>query len=239
MVFIHLASADVGWFFRYEAYLIASGIVVLALTYHDMLAHLSSVRAPFKRADYWTVLGMLACIPFAVRGMETWSGAPRAVANIYEQQIQMARFIGAYYPGSAIALNDIGAVSFFTDAKVVDLWGLADREVARARLADAYNPTVMAREVARNHARIALVYDAWFYQFGGVPSNWTEIGRWRIDDLYIGGADTITIYATDPGEVAYLRASLQAFSACLPRSVQQTGSYIGSGAPLAHTCPSF
>lgn len=237
IVVLHLTSADVGWFFRYEAYLIASGILVLTLTLHDLLRSSRATSKSRKRAAIWAAVGILAYIPFAVRGTAAWFGTPRAVANIYEQQIQMAHFIGTYYQGDSVALNDIGAVSFFTDAKVVDLWGLANRDIANARLTDTYTPKVIARVVAQNHAPIALIYDSWFFQFGGAPSTWIAVGRWQIDDLYIAGADTITLYATSPNDVAYLRASLQAFSACLPRTVRQTGIYTSYTA--AHSCSTF
>jgi hypothetical protein len=50
---------------------------------------------------------------------------PQASRNIYEQQYQMGMFLKRCYPGKAVAVNDICAVSYLADVRLVDLLGLA------------------------------------------------------------------------------------------------------------------
>ena len=236
MTLMHLASADVGWLYRYEAYLVVVGLVIVALTYHQVWQQLPLRRRTMRLQLSMAVLVALLCFPFLVRGFRAAVGIVPAVNNIYEQQVQMARFVGAYYQDDSVALNDIGAVSYFTDANVVDLWGLANIDVANKRLVGHYDSQVLAESVTQNHAPIALVYDLWFTEIGGVPSNWIQVGRWKIDDQFVAGGDTVSIYATSPQEVAKLRTSLQQFSACLPKSVLQSGAYREASSAAPATC---
>ncbi len=57
------------------------------------------------------------------------ANAVQMSANIYEKQYQIAGFVKRFYNGREIAVNDVGAVGFFDDIKMTDLYGLADYEV--------------------------------------------------------------------------------------------------------------
>ena len=52
----------------------------------------------------------------------------------------MGQFLQRYYNNETIAANDIGAVSYFSNAGVLDLWGLANIEIARSRKNGYWNP---------------------------------------------------------------------------------------------------
>jgi hypothetical protein len=67
--------------------------------------------------------------------------------------------------------------------------------------------------------RIAIIYDNWF--IGGVPPEWTRVGRWTIQNNVMCGGDTVSFYAVDPAEIAYLSESLTDFSSRLPADVIQ------------------
>src|SRR6185436_5620763 len=84
-------------------------------------------------------LASAAALVCAVRGVRAHLETPGAVANIYEQQIQMGRFLARFYPGQGVAANDIGAICFLADLRVLDLWGLASRDVAEAKLTGTYS----------------------------------------------------------------------------------------------------
>ncbi len=49
--------------------------------------------------------------------------------NIYEQQIQSARFLKKYYNRSKVVANDIGAICYFSDIHLLDIAGLGSKEM--------------------------------------------------------------------------------------------------------------
>jgi hypothetical protein len=133
----------------------------------------------------------------------------------------MGLFVREYYQHSTVALNDIGAVNFLADIHCLDLWGLANAEVAAAKQKHTYQVLDIERLSKQTGTRIAMIYDSWF--IGGVPPEWTRVGRWTIQDNVIVGGETVSFYAVDPAETARLRESLIAFASQLPADVIQQG----------------
>jgi hypothetical protein len=133
----------------------------------------------------------------------------------------MGRFVHQYYQNATVALNDIGAVNFLADIHCVDLWGLGNVEVARARRRHTYNVRDIERVTQQNGVRIAIVYDSWFP--GGLPPEWIRVGRWTIRDNVIVGSDTVSFYATSPAEAQHLSQCLGDFYLQLPTEVIQRG----------------
>ena len=76
---------------------------------------------------------MLLFFPVALRSASAWEKTSRACINIYEQQYQMAMFTKKYHDKNAVALNDIGAVGYYTKSNIVDLWGLANLDVNKSK----------------------------------------------------------------------------------------------------------
>jgi hypothetical protein len=139
----------------------------------------------------------------------------------------MGSFIRQYYQGSAVALNDIGAVNFFADIHCLDLWGLANRDVTLLKREHNYHTRDIAALSKQAGARIAIVYDYWYAgEVGGLPPEWVRVGQWTIRNNVILGGGTVSFYALDPGEVSRLIQCLREFSAKLPRDVMQSGSYL-------------
>src|SRR5262249_54296516 len=156
---LHLAVARVGWLFRYEAYLVFTGVIVVAASIDEEKERLWPERATLA----WRLLTVASLIvlalPLAQRGASALWRTPRASTNIHEQQFQMGSFLARFYRGAPVAANDIGAVAWLSDARVLDLFGLADLDVGRRKLHRAWN-TEAIRTVARERGvKVAVVYD--------------------------------------------------------------------------------
>jgi hypothetical protein len=215
---LHLQYARTGWFYRYEAYLVALGIVVTAVAL-DGLG--DGVRPRWLPA----ALVSAAALVCAVRGVRAHVDTPGAVGNIYEQQIQMGRFLGRYYRGASVAANDIGAIDWLADLRVLDLWGLASRDVAGAKLTGRYTTAGIAQLARSRGVRVAVIYERWLDAAGGVPPEWVRAGRWRVASSVVLGDRTVAFYAVDPAEAAPLDDHLRAFAPELPPAVAQSGPY--------------
>jgi hypothetical protein len=223
---LHLFFVSASYFFRYEAYLIALGILAVGLG----LIHYRSDRdpgrptaPPIRRRVALILLVIFLLSPITRRGLIILLNTPRATKNIYEQQYQMARFIKEYYPAAAVAANDIGAITFFRTGRILDLWGLSNGDVARRKMAGTYGPAWIEREARRLDVKIAVAYEEWFFGYGGLPKEWIKVAQWQIPDNFICASDVVTFYAVDPNEKDNLIANLRAFSSTLPRGVRKYG----------------
>lgn len=228
VIVLHLELASLGWFYRYESYLLASGIAFVAAS----LASLSpSPRRLWERARATpgrAVLALLTIALFAMplrrRAVAADDDTPTACRNIFEQQLQSARFL-ARFERDLVAINDIGAVAWLRDEPFVDLVGLATLPIARAKglkLDQPLRPADLARLTAG--VKVAIVYDEWFGE--GLPPSWLLVGRWRIGDNRTCAFPVVSIYATDPATYPEVLEELRRFSAELPKGVVQLGRYL-------------
>lgn len=220
--FLHVLFANTGHFFRYEAYLVALGIVVIAI---GLLKYSWRVRA---HNCVMAFIIFLALLILANRGVTSLIITPQATTNIYQQQYQMGLFLRQFYQGDSIAANDIGAINFLSDIRCLDLWGLGSLEVAKAKIEGKYNAQLIYNLSQQKKVKIAIVYEHWFKEYGGLPAQWIKVGEWRIPNNVICGGDTVAFYAVDPTEESRLIENLRNFSSRLPRDVKQHGKYVNT-----------
>lgn len=225
---LHLGLARRGWFWRYEAYLVAGGLFVVLLVAYEEFFQGIRLAALRKHLAWCGAVGLLA-VPFAVRGVRSLIEIPRASMNIYDQQYQMASFLSRYYTGRGVAANDVGAINYYADIRCLDLWGLCDLRVAAARLAGDCGPETVHALAADNGVGIAVVFDKWCQEeFGGVPRRWQKVGEWGIVDNLVCGWYVVSFYAVDPRERDALAENLSDYSSQLPDRVTERGAYLES-----------
>jgi hypothetical protein len=227
----HVEFVQVSPLFRYDAYLFALGTLFLAsqvpIVMPDLPARTSFSTEQTPKYLAPGALALLLFFPLAVKGTRLLWFLPQCTTNIFEQQYQMGSFVRQYYQGSAVALNDVGAVNFLADIHCLDLWGLANRDVTRLKREHKYHTKDIAGLSREAGVRIAIVYDYWYGgAVGGLPGEWVRVGQWTIRNNVIVGGDTVSFYALEPSEVSHLIQCLQEFSPALPRDVIQRGSYL-------------
>ena len=224
----HMAFAGIGWVYRYEAYLMFLGIVVvgiaLADAYPEMdLEWLRRQSMPWcTAACAWTAV---AFVPWTLRALSATRTLAVASHNIYDQQYQMSRFVKTYYNGAGVAANDVGFIDFSADLRVLDTWGLASYEVFRARRKHALTAEVMRALATKEKIQLVMGYESWMAEYSGPLPEWVLVGRWQIPNNMVCGSDTVSFYAPDAGSVAYLTHALRTFAPELPPDVVQTGPF--------------
>ncbi len=210
----HVTLAQLGWFFRYEAY-----AMTLALT--AFAAAALEQRAEAVRAARALLLPLLiGTLPLTARALGGHRAVPLASGNIADQQITVARFFAEECRGDHVAVNDIGAVSYEGDVRALDLMGLGSPRVAAARgyhIDQGLPEGALADIAASEGVSVAAVYDDWFA--GALPPTWVPVARWKIDDNRVCAKDTVTFYSADAAGAARLRARLERFAPRLPRRV--------------------
>jgi len=219
---LHLEFARLGSFYRYEAYLVCIGLVLFVLLGAGLEwkpPRLGKAMPGWISAASLAIALVLLMEPLWDRAVNAYDDTPLASRNIWEQQYQMGHFLHRYYEGASVALNDIGAVNYFARIHCCDLEGLANTTVKRLVEKRLYDTSTI-RELARSQdARVALLYESWFYSFGGLPAEWSKAAIWTIPDNRVCGGPRVTFYAVDPAELSPLRSHLEEFTNELPGSV--------------------
>ena len=234
----HLQFAALGWFYRYEGYLVAAGCVAAGVALVDVLP-----RRPFREWSHpgawpqlvaWALTVGMLLLPFWQRTVESSGTLVDGSRNIYEQQYQMARFLHRYYEGEGVAANDVGNIAFYTDTRLCDLAGLVNQQVMRRLRAQTYDQETVRGLMARYHVQVIVVYDTWAGIYGGQLPEWgVPIGRWTIPNNRVCAYETVSFYAPRPELAPRLTAALQDFTSSLPASVIQEGVYRGTPPPHA------
>ncbi len=218
VIVVHSMFVGVGWFFRYEAYIMALGIVAAVLFLQQLELHKKHARV------LKCLVVLIVFLPLLWQSTDTLVRTVPATRNIYEQQYQMALFAHRYFDHEGVALNDIGAVAYFADTRMLDLFGLASREVSLLKRTGAYTKDSIRSLARANSIRLVIIYDSWFQ--GLIPDEWIKVGEWTIADNMICAGPTVSFWATDKAGANRLAMDLKDFSPSLPRTVIQTGNYM-------------
>ena len=118
--------------------------------------------------------------------------------NIEEMQVTLSLWIRNNIPeGEYIATYDVGAIGYFANGPVLDLYGL----VTPVLLYD-YNDTISQTAYLKSiGCRYVLYYVQWkwYVEFGVIQAggNMTELFRAHLDDNIVCGADDMAVYEID------------------------------------------
>ena len=213
---LQLSFAKTGWFYRYEAYLILCSVLFVSILFFKYFKQVRSRENKLLLPMFLLAVFFLV-FPLLLRSSAAYAKASQACINIYEQQYQMGNFIKKYYNTDTIAVNDIGAVSFFNQSKIIDLWGLANIEVAKAKKNNQATPDFLNTVSKNENVDFAIVYDSWFDI--ALLKNWQKVATWQIENNVICGDATVSFYAVKPNNTSLLKANLMAYQQLLPADV--------------------
>lgn len=206
----HAVLADVGWYERYQAYLIAIGLYLVLGILAELPADLRT-----RALGAFCILALLLSATKA----DLLVDAPRAADDMYRHQYQAGRFLGRYYDAEPVATDQLGYISLLHDGPLTDFAGLGDLEVLRARTAPGVDIRELWAHLAEDRGfRVAVVYDK--TALLRVPKTWIVAGQWTTDDKPVTGVSkTLQFFATTPDEVEPLQAHLRDFEDDLPPRV--------------------
>jgi hypothetical protein len=219
----HMLLARVGWFYRYEAYLVCEGLIALSLYLfrHSQIqsqnAERNNKRFSVVLKNNWIIIVMMI-IELCARAIPAFPLYLKASIDLYRQQYQVAHFIGKYFPNGTLVINDIGAIGFYNNGiKIVDLVGLATTEVLKARLNGQFN-SLFADQIARKSGcDFIAIYDQVLNKVGGIPKTWVKVGTWT-DPTSKQGEETVSFYVLGLDKADYAISSLKRFP--LPSNVR-------------------
>jgi len=214
---LQLSFASTGWFYRYEAYLILCSTVTISILFYKYYKQ-RLVDMGKKISPVVLFIAFVLLLPLVLRSTAAYAKAGQACINIYEQQYQMGNFLKKHFYNDTIAVNDIGAVSYFNKGRIIDLGGLADIQVARSRQNNYNTPDFLNNLVKQDHVKLAIVYDSWFDTL--LLHKWQKIATWQIQNNVICGDDTVTFYAIEDSVAPLLKTYLLEYQKSLPGDVR-------------------
>lgn len=205
--------------YRYEAYLMGMTWIVFwrALCQSGNLNNFTQLDAYLKKNKEMAVLILILIASPLYRSIQSYAVGARGMVNIYEQQVQTGWFVKQFYNKKPIAAIDIGALAYYTDSPIFDLWGLGTLEIAKLKIEGKYDYAHIG-EACKNAKVEAVIY------YGGdfnIPE-WKKVASWTIKNNQVCAEDTIDFYGINDLTAQKLLTNLRTFELQLPKRVLVT-----------------
>jgi hypothetical protein len=218
--FVHVAVAVFSAHLRYEAYLAGTAIpILLTVLVKFRPRNIKDSLSKYKLA--LVVLGLFLLGPFLTRSWTAFSNIGLGSVWIHDQQYQMGQFVHQYYDTDGVTFNDIGAVSYYSEGKKLDILGLGNNEVAHWRhdRGDLYLRTSTFNDsLARlKNIRVGVIYEPTLKAY---TEHWKKVASWEIPfDNPIPFYDSVSWYAVDTAEAGNLSKNLKKYQARMPKEI--------------------
>lgn len=207
---LHSVFADLKSILRYEAYLIVAFAMLIIPRISNYFTHFKSAYRKNLILNILiagNIVLMFSKMAFAHKILMYGS------KNIYEQQIQAAKFLRAHYNDAKVAANDIGALSYFTEIHLFDIVGLGSPEIMEFNQRADYSERSFGKYVGdhtkQQNFEIAVVYKEWLR--GHVPENWEEVAVLTIDNNAVVSQTEVTVYCINPEIKESLKNNIRKF----------------------------
>ncbi len=213
---LHMTFANVGWFERYQIYLIVLGVYTAVAILTEVTADLPAMRVKTIRSG----IAVITCLAVVLAPYK-WADlhfTPLAIDDTYRQRYQAARFLEQYYKGQSVATGELGYISLYHQGPITDLLGLGDYEVLRHRQTGHYQKEDFAQLARERRFKVVAAYPTTFGPH--IPDNWIAVGTWAIKGrTFTAYTPEFWFFATTPEEVRPLQAHLRDYARKLPAGV--------------------
>jgi hypothetical protein len=108
----------------------------------------------------------------------------------------------------------VGAIAYYSNCKLEDLWGLGTMDFAKLKLQDRYRPAEIDSVCRKLGMEVAIGYGNPIREPG-----WVKAESWAIQDNRVCARDTVDFYALNPSALNKLEENLKNFRSSLPKSV--------------------
>jgi hypothetical protein len=114
------------------------------------------------------------------------------VQNINTMQVALGHWVSRHTPPSSVlAVNDIGAIGFFSRRRILDLMGLVTPDILPYRRDGDAGVT---RFVEERCPEYLIIFPAWFPRLSTMPDRYREMHRVTLEHNLVSGGDTMVVY---------------------------------------------
>jgi len=220
VVFLHHFFAQVGWLYRYENYV----LMITALSLKPLIGKLRNywvkgfAKVAMVQKLVFIVTLLIFSSPFLQRFFASTKLHYMAQQDIYNQHIVIAKFVRDYLKpelDSPLAINDIGAICYYSDVPIFDIWGLATYEVTnyKHRAASEYIPEMFDKY----DIEYGIYYE---YIFSDFFTDWEKAGYWDIGERYVAAGSTVTFAGKNSIFANKMNGLLKNYEQFLPQRVK-------------------
>ena len=165
---------------RYSLHLLPIAMVTLAAALPPAWTRASAVAVVA-----YLVLAISPLVPASAR--YAWG-----VQNINAMQVHLGRWIDRELPRTArLAVNDIGAIAYFSRREIIDLMGLVTPAIIPYRRAGEAGVTRYIVETCPDHV---VIFPAWFPRLSARADLLVPRYRVRLERNEVAGADEMVVY---------------------------------------------
>ncbi len=119
------------------------------------------------------------------------------VDNVNEMHVALGQWAAEHTPPDAIlALNDIGAIAYFSERPVIDLAGLITPEVVPL-LRSPDRDALLANFMAERGVEYAIILPNWFPGLAARDDVLEEVHRVTLERNTVVGGETMVVYRAD------------------------------------------
>jgi len=125
-----------------------------------------------------------------------------SVANVEDGDVALAHWVrGHLPPGAVLAVQDVGALGYFTENRLVDLSGIVTPAVQDAVRAAAGPDDPAGRRgmesfLAAERPDFLIVYPRWYPEIAGDRSRFRPLLAFDVPNNVTLAGDRLTVYAT-------------------------------------------
>ncbi|WP_415325314.1 hypothetical protein [Chryseobacterium sp. MMS23-Vi53] len=210
LMICHSMFADLKGNFRYEAYILVGFSMALI---PKLKGFFENFKTYIEKEKLVSVLILMNVFLLIYKVAFAHKLLVNGGKNIYEQQIQSAKFLHTYYNESRVVANDIGAISYFTDIHLLDIVGLGSKEMIpfseNKKPLDLNFENFLTQYTINNKYDIAVIYDEWFQ--GYVPKTWKKAAVLKIKNVISVSKDEVSIYSINPDNLQSLKQNIKNF----------------------------
>ena len=195
----HWVFSSEFWVYRYDGYLVGFGIFAVAVVLTDLPPRLRG-RSVVPVALLAALVAVVADVPEGLLPAAEVAG----MRNTYLEHYQTAQFVRRYYPGAVVVVNDLGAVTYYTENRILDLVGLGDVEPLRMMRGGGYDRSQVRSWTAAYRPTLAIVQLGWSLVGPLIPGEWIKVAEVEVPPDF----QRVGFFAVDPAESWRLRASV-------------------------------
>lgn len=215
---MHLALVNVMFYYRYEAYLVACGLIVPAVLCVQQGIPLLKTRGCLGRiTTAWVMIYLL--FPFFSRSWAAYENAGYEFLHEYQNNYQAARFLQGYYDNATVVMDELGMASFMSSGRKLDaMTGIAYKEVTQTRIDGFTRVEYMNYLLKKENPVIALIAENKYHPL--LRQGWVKVATWYTRYRTPEGGTDLNIYAVNPVAASTLRANLKTFQQTMPQGIK-------------------